>query len=314
MRAVVLGSNGQDGSYLAEHLLQQGHEVLGVARQETSRYLPEEGKFEHRQLDLTNADALSETLTEWRPDRIYHLAAIHGASGFVYEDKWQAALRVNVGAAHACLEYQRCENPDARLLYASSLKVFGRTPPERISESNPKISSCLYSITKNASQDLIDYYRTEHGATANIVYLFNHESPRRPSHFFLPRVVGILANSLAGKIENNRLKTLQFACDWGSSREFMEMGAELLERAPNEDHILATGRTWTGEEFVSDLFKRAGLNWRDCIDLELADDNSPIHRYQGDIARLEQSLNRRPSESAIDVALWILRENHGLEV
>ena len=314
MRAAVLGSNGQDGSYLAEHLLAQGHDVLGIARQPASRYVPEGGRFQHHQLDLSDGEALSGTLSAWRPGRIYHLAAIHGASGFVYEDKWQSALKVNVGAVHACLEYIRLENREARLLYASSLKVFGRTPPETISEINPKISSCLYSITKNASKELIDYYRSEHGVQANVVYLFNHESPRRPGHFFLPRVVGILADILKGKAENNRLKTLHFACDWGSSREYMELGAELLERGPNEDHILATGKTWRGEEFVSELFAKAGLNWQEHIELELADDDRPIHLYHGDISRLEQSLGRRPGQSAIDVALWILRENHGLEV
>lgn len=312
MRAVVLGSNGQDGSYLVRHLLDQGHEVLGLARQAESRYVEARPDFRHRQLDLRDPDALARALADWRPKRIYHLAAVHGAAGFLYEDKWQSALRVNTGAVHACLEYIRLNDPEARLLYASSLKVFGRVPPATISEATPRVSSCLYSITKNAAAELIDHYRREHGLGANVVYLFNHESPRRPAHFFLPRVVGILAGAIDGRRVDNRLRTLHFACDWGSSAEFMELAAALLEAAPGQDRVIATGTTWRGEEFVAALFERAGLNWRDCLSIESAEEDGPIRMYRADISALKASLGRGPERSALDVALWILRENHGI--
>src|SRR5690606_10077599 len=107
--------------------------------------------------DLTEAGALAAALARIAPDRIYHVAALHGASGFVYEDKWQDALAVNLGTVHLCLEHIRLRSPATRLLYASSLKSFGSPPPPVIVETAPRRSNCLYSITKNAATDLVEY-------------------------------------------------------------------------------------------------------------------------------------------------------------
>jgi GDPmannose 4,6-dehydratase len=311
-KALVIGVNGQDGSYMAEALLAAGVETIGIGRQEISRHVPVDALFSYYQLDVTNEAALAAYITEVRPDRIYHLAAVHGASGFFYEDKWQDVLHVNLASVHVCLEYMRACNPEARLLYASSLKAFGLQPPQTISEETVRLSTCLYSITKNAATDLISYYRVRHGARSTILYLLNHESPRRQSHFVLPRICGFLASALRGEKADGQIASLDFACDWGSSAEFMQLGARLLEAEPNQDYVMGTGKTWIGRDFVEHLFAEVGLNWRDHLVVRNAPGSDPVHLYQADISRLIETIGHGPRMSAIDVAHWIMAENHGI--
>jgi GDPmannose 4,6-dehydratase len=313
-QSLVIGVNGQDGSYLAEHLLASGLEVVGVGRQTASRHVQPSPRFTYRALDLTDSPALLAFLADLEPARIYYLAAVHGASGFSYEEGWQAALQVNLGAVQLCLDYLRRAGGDRRLLYASSLKAFGTPPPAVVSEASPRLSPCLYSITKNGAFDLIEYYRRQHGVRATVLFLLNHESPRRPARFFLPRLTGLLAAALKGEAPGDALNSLDFACDWGSSAEFMTIAERLLERDDNQDYVLATGKTWTGLEITEALFAAADLDWRDHVRLATPPGSDPVHRFRADIGRLEAALGRRPERTALDVARWILLENHGLDL
>ena len=320
--ALVIGVDGQDGHYLAEGLLAAGVPTFGLGRRvpapghapgQTLGHTAGETTLEglrYRSVDLTRPERLSDLLDETRPARIYHVAAVHGASGFVYEDKWQAALAVNLASVHICLEYIRTQRPEARLLYASSLKAFGVVPPAVIDETTPRRSDELYAITKNAARDLIDHYRRAHGLGAVSLYLFNHESPRRPANFFMPRVVAALAAAKAGSGERTRLASLDFACDWGSAREFMTLGRALLEEAPTQDFVMATGRTVTGLEFVETFFAEHGLDWRDHLDIGKAPGSEPVHRYRADLAAMQGAIGKTPRLTALDTANWILAENH----
>ena len=199
-------------------------------------------------------------------------------------------------------------------MYASSLKAFGSPPPATVSEDSPRISDCLYSITKNASADLIDYYRRTHGARSTTLYLFNHESPRRPENFFLPRVVNSLAAAMLGQSDDTTLASLDFACDWGSAKEFMTLGRQVLESPENQDYVVATGKTWTGLEFVEALFLKAGLDWRDHLTVAKTPGSELIVPYHADISRLNRVVGHGPAVDALGVACWILRERHQLEL
>jgi GDPmannose 4,6-dehydratase len=313
-RALVIGVNGQDGSYMAEHLLKLGWLVSGIGRQTGSRFVAPNPRYSYVNLDLTHEHELAVLLDQLKPQRIYHFAAIHGASGFAYEEQWQAALRVNVGSVHKCLEFARKSGEDVRLFYASSVKAFDSEPPAVVHEALARKSTCLYSITKNASVDLLDYYRKMHGVRATAAFFFNHESPRRPGHFFLPRLSGILARALANGTTQDVLRSLDFACDWGSSAEYMQISHDLLEHSENQDYVIATGKTWTGLDVTEALFSLAGLDWRDHVKLQAPPGSSPTHMFQADTSRLGQTLNRFPAQNALDVALWILRENHGITI
>ncbi|CFX56035.1 putative GDP-mannose 4,6-dehydratase [Candidatus Filomicrobium marinum] len=316
LRSLVIGANGQDGSYLAEHLLRCGCRVVGLGRQAQSRFIPGTTPgYTYVPVDLSrDRETLPDLLVRSRPDRIYHFAAVHGASGFAYEEHGQDALQVNIGSVHQVLEYIRTTNPEACLLYASSVKAFNAKPAGRVHEELPRHSTCLYSITKNAATDLIGYYRHHHNVRATTLFLANHESPRRPSHYVLPRITQMLAAALSGEQPSDPLRSLNFSCDWGSSAEFVELGTRLLEVSPNQDYVMATGRTWTGFELVRELFSLAERDWQNHLPVLEPIDTSYAATFGADISRMVSVLGYGPQKNALDVALWILAENHGLHL
>ena len=300
---LVLGVNGQDGSYLAEALRARGHAVTGAGRQESARW-PREG-VRYVQCDIANPDAVLGLLRTTAPDIVFHVAAIHGAAGFSYEAVWRQAHAVNTISVHGILDYIRRENPSCGLVFASSAKVFGPDMPRRIDEDSPRRSTCIYTITKNAARELIDYYRIRHKVAASVLYLFNHESPRRLPEFFIPRLASALATARAGS-GPTPIHALDFSSDWGDAREYMEIAIDVAERGLGKDFILATGKTWTGRELAAELFARHKLDYRTHItETNPASGAPPV--WRADIARLTAHIGRAPARSVLDVCEDILR-------
>jgi GDPmannose 4,6-dehydratase len=304
--ALVLGVNGQDGSYLAEILIQRGYSVTGVGRQTASRWVDPD-LFHYIALDAAEWPGLDVALAEAMPDEIYHFAAIHGSAGHSYEAGWRDALALNVGSVHTCLEHIRNRRRDTRLFYPSSLKVFGASPPALIDEDTPRLSNCLYSITKNAATDLIHYYRREHDIWGSIGYYFNHDSPRRPDSYFLPRLANRIAAQLGQRPVVPDVLTLDFWCDWGSSKEFMELTADLLQADGPGDVVIATGQPVHAAALAAELAQSVGVASPDKAEIEYGE--AP---FRADLTRLHGAIGRLPSQRAIDVAGWILRERHGI--
>jgi len=310
-RALVLGVNGQDGSYLAESLLARGWSVHGVGRQAESRWLGDTRDFSYHELDLTDIDAFSTLLKALQPDFIFHMAAVHGASGFPYESHWKEAHAVNTLAAHAVLEYLRANAHNAAMIYASSSKVFGLELPAVVTESSPRTSSCIYSTTKNAATDLIRYYRLRHRVRASVIWTFNHESPRRGGEYFIPNIVNILANSILDPGFVGRIGTLQFASDWGDAAEYMDILTDIAEKLPGEDFILASGTTWAAKEFVDALFQRYQLcSQVHLIEQQLASPVTSPPDWHADLSTLRNKLGRIPQRGILQVCDEILKSNH----
>ncbi|TAL80471.1 MAG: NAD-dependent epimerase/dehydratase family protein, partial [Beijerinckiaceae bacterium] len=295
----------QDGSYVAEVLIERGYDVTGVARQDSSRWI-EPGRFRYRTLDIADAGALDALLAETMPGEIYHMAAIHGASGYFYELVWREALAVNVASVHTCLEHMRLRDSNARLFYPSSLKAFGAHPPHLISAATPRVSDCLYSITKNAAADLIQFYRAKHGSFASIGYYFNHDSPRRPDNYFLPRLAARIAAGVLRKHAAPEIASLDFWCDWGSSREFAELSVDLLHADQPGDAVVATGHPVYAGALAGELCTAAGLPTPQI--------QAPAYNalVRADMTDLKRMIGRIPKMQAFDVAAWILRERHGI--
>jgi GDPmannose 4,6-dehydratase len=304
--ALVLGVNGQDGSYLAEILIERGYRVTGAGRQAASRWV-DPSRFCYVALDVAVAPTLDALLAELLPDEIYHMAAIHGSAGYSYEASWREALALNVGSVHTCLEHIRNRSPAARLFYPSSLKAFGTCLPARIDENTPRVSSCLYSITKNAATDLIHYYRIHHNVWASVGYYFNHDSPRRPDSYFLPRLAALIAARLGRSVLTPDIASLDFWCDWGSSKEFMELTADLLVAEHPRDVVLATGQPVHAAALAAELADVFGLAPLAAV--------PPLFReapFRGDLTGLQAAVGRVPRHNAMDVADWILRERYGI--
>ena len=299
-RALVLGCNGQDGSYLVQHLLRRGYEVVGVSRQPQAAYRVAGAAFHHASLDLRHADELRGLLETLRPRFIFHVAAVHGEAGSRYEPIWQDMLAVNVGATHVCLEYLRTQRPDGGLVYAGSCKTFGPVYPRVVTEKSRQTSPCLYSVTKNASRELIDVYRRDHGTRASVLHLFNHESERRAASFFIPTLVSALRDALVDKDHRVEVATLRFYCDWGSAEEYMDIAIDVAERALGEDFILATGHTRSGENLAKELFARHGLDHRAHL-IERLVPNETARPFRASVGKLAAALGRRPAVGIVEV-------------
>lgn len=305
VRSLILGVNGQDGSYLAEQLLGRGHEVTGVGRQASSRWV-DPRRFLYVPLDITDYTALDQLLDALRPEQIYHLAASHGPAGHTYEIVWREALAVNLGTLHVCLEHLRTRALESRLFYPSSLKAFGSHPPPVIVEQSPRVSDCLYSVTKNAACDLVHYYRTHHRCRASVGFFFNHDSPRRPDSYFLPRLAAKLVAKRQGA-DSPGLATLDFWCDWGDAREFMGLVAELMQAQQPEDLIFATGKPLFAATLADCLSRAMGLGGG-----SIASAGEPP--FRADISRMISVLGCAPRRDGLDVASWILRDRYGIEI
>jgi len=311
-RALVLGVNGQDGSYLAEVLLARGWDVIGVGRQPGSCWLPEMDRFAYHALDLTDSARFMPFLKEIRPQAIFYFAAVHGSAGFSYEAHWQDVHLVNTVSLHAALEYLRADAPEGVLIYASSSKVFGKNFPEIITELTPRHSSCIYTTTKNAATDLISYYRQQHGIKASVVWTFNHESPRRSDSYFIPRITHILANAIQDKNYVGEIATLGFWSDWGDAEEFMDVVVQIAEKSPSKDFILATGQTFWAADFVENLFAQYGLDWKMHITEKFPLQGDVAAKWRADLSSLSSSISRPPVRTIYAVVDDILKKNYPL--
>jgi GDPmannose 4,6-dehydratase len=287
---------------------------VGAGRQESSKFIDESVTFSYKQIDLRSQEALYALLQGIRPEVICHFAAVHGFAGTTYESIWQDMLAVNLGSLQTVFEYLRRESPNGKVIYAGSGKVFGPSYPKRITERSMMRSPCLYTITKSAARNLINYYRKQHKINGTNLILFNHESERRPKDFFVPKIVEILVNSIHDRLFVDSVVTLDFECDWGSSEEYMELVVDIVEKASNDDYLIGTGKTLNARRFVETLFGLYGLDYRKHILTESS--SSEGERFNGSYRvvtkKLEESISRKPQYSIFEVCETILQRNYAI--
>jgi len=295
-RSLILGVNGQDGSYLAETLLRRGHEVVGVGRDAGSRYVAPTALFRYVPFDLRDVESLPRLVYEAEPDLAFHTAAVHGAAGFQYEGLWRDMLAVNVATLHVLLEHARTARRSLRVIYAGSAKIFPAPLSGVIDEATPARASCLYSIGKMAARELIMQYRARHGIAATNLILFNHESVRRPAQYFLPTIVRSIGKALEQPDFRFEVETLDFRVDWSAAEELMHLAADIAERCDEEELILASGSTWVGRDAAHRLFARYGLDIdRHCRQSSPRADPGPEFRVS--LQRLERAIGRKPTKT-----------------
>jgi GDPmannose 4,6-dehydratase len=303
--ALVLGVNGQDGSYAAEALLRLGYSVVGVGRQAASRYVAASATFRFLQFDIADSAALLSLLTIEQPDVVFHLAAVHGAAGFQYEPVFAAMMAVNVAAVQTILEYARTQRPALRLVYANSAKIFPAPLVGAVNEQTGMRPTCLYSVGKLAALELIRYYRQRYNIAASNLILFNHESPRRAAEYFLPTLVAGLARSLNDRSYQFGLKTLDFWMDWSSAEELMEIAVDIGARAPDADFVLASGTTWHARKMAQQWFAHHGLDYTQHIVESLPlQEMGPA--FSVELHHLQASIGRTPQRTAFAVAEELL--------
>ena len=262
MRALITGITGQDGSYLAEALLERGYEVHGLVRRR-SEVLAEVRVHEG---DLRDQDSLAAALEAAGPDEVYNLAAASSVAAS-WQDPALTGDVTGLGAARL-LEALRVTCPEARLFHASSNEVFGPTTSGSADETTPLAPRTPYGAAKAYAHHLVAGHREAYGLRCCNGILFNHESPRRGEQFVTRKItLGAAAISL-GRARELRLGTLDAQRDWGYAPDYVEAMWLMLQRDEPADYVLATGVAHSVRDCVAVAFDHVGLDWHDHVKLD----------------------------------------------
>ena len=262
-RALITGVTGQDGSYLAELLLEKGYEVHGMVRRASSEKFD---RIEHirerlilHQADLLDQRSLMDALKASTPHEIYNLAAM----SFVAVSWIQPTLTAEftgVGVTRL-LEAVRDVCPEARFYQASSSEMFGKVLETPQNEATPFYPRSPYGVAKVYGHFITVNYRESYDLFAVSGILFNHEGPRRGLEFVTRKISWHAAAIKHGLRQELRLGNLDAKRDWGYAKDYVEAMWLMLQQDAPEDYVIATGKTHTVRECVEIAFERVGLDW-----------------------------------------------------
>jgi GDPmannose 4,6-dehydratase len=269
--ALITGITGQDGSYLAELLLEQGYEVHGMVRRASTEKFD---RIEHlrdritlHQGDLLDHRSLVDTLRASAPDEIYNLAAM----SFVAVSWIQPTLTAEftgVGVTRL-LEAMREVCPGARFYQASSSEMFGKVLEVPQTESTPFYPRSPYGVAKAYGHFITVNYRESYDLHATSGILFNHESPRRGLEFVTRKITWHAAAIKHGKLDELSLGNLDAERDWGYAKDYVEAMWLMLQQDKADDYVIATGQTHTVRECVEIAFDEAGIpDWEQHVKID----------------------------------------------
>lgn len=270
-RAFITGITGQDGSYLAELLLDKGYEVHGIVRRassiNTSRIDHIYPRLKLHYGDMSDGSALARLLTAVKPDEIYNLAAqSHVRVSF---DVPEYTADVTAVGAVRLLEAIREAGIRPRFYQASSSEMFGLVQEVPQRETTPFYPRSPYGCAKVFAYWTTVNYRESYGLHASNGILFNHESPRRGETFVTRKITKALPRILAGEQDKLFLGNLDAKRDWGYARDFVEAMYLMLQQPDPGDYVIATGETHTVREFLDAAFGELGLNWHKYVEVDL---------------------------------------------
>jgi GDPmannose 4,6-dehydratase len=266
-KALITGITGQDGSYLAELLLDKGYEVYGVMRRSSTQTLE---RIEHikDRIHLVPGDLLDEMslihlLTDIQPDEIYNLAA----QSFVHTSWSQPVLTGEFTALGVTrlLDAMRFTCPDARFYQASSSEMYGKVHAVPQNEETPFHPRSPYAVAKVYGHYITLNYRESYGLYAVSGILFNHESPRRGKEFVTRKITDGVARIKLGVQKELRMGNLDAKRDWGFAGDYVRMMWMMLQQEQPDDYVVATGETYSVRDFCEMAFARVGLNWEDYV-------------------------------------------------
>ncbi len=264
--ALILGITGQDGSYLAEHLLAEGYAVHGLVRRasmfnrsriEHLRTAPGQGKLTLHYSDLTDATSLRRILTKEKPQEIYHLAG-QSHVGLSFEIP-EVTCQENATATLALLEILRDLGYPVKFYHAASSEVFGAPGATPQNEATPFNPVNPYGCAKAFAAQLCRVYRSAYGLFACNGIAYNHESPRRGENFVTRKITLGAARIKAGRQTEILLGNLDAQRDWGWAPEYITAMRLMLQAKAAGDYVLATGRACSVREFASAAFAELGL-------------------------------------------------------
>ncbi len=269
-KAFITGITGQDGSYLAEILLEKGYEVYGMVRRSssfnTARIDHIFGDIELVFGDLADGSVLNQLMRTIRPDEVYNLGAqSHVRVSF---DIPEYTSDVDALGTLRLLDAIREEGVDCRFYQASSSEMFGAVSEVPQNEETKFHPRSPYGVAKVFGYWITRNYREAYGMYAVNGILFNHESPRRGPTFVTRKITRAVGAILRGEQDDLKLGNLDAKRDWGFARDYMDGAWRMLQADEPEDYVLATNETHTVEEFLDEAFGYADLSWRDYVKID----------------------------------------------
>jgi len=265
--AIVTGITGQDGSYLAELLLEKGYKVVGIVRRSsTTPYERISHLVDHVELvsaDLLDQTSLTDVVSDYKPDEIYNLAA----QSFVQTSWTQPVLTGEFTALGVTrmLEAMKKAAPNARFYQASSSEMFGKVHESPQRESTPFYPRSPYGVAKVYGHWITVNYRESFALYAVSGILFNHESPRRGLEFVTRKVTDGVARIKLGLARELRLGNLEARRDWGFAGDYVRAMWLMLQQDAPDDYVVGTGHTWSVRQLCDVAFKCVDLDYRDFV-------------------------------------------------
>ena len=266
-KALITGITGQDGSYLAELLLEKGYEVHGIVRRvaiedpthRMHRIIQNKDLLHLHAASLESYPSIFKVLQKVQPDECYHLAAQSFVS-YSFEDEF-STMQTNINGTHFVLAALRDACPSCRFYFAGSSEMFGKveeTPQTELTRFHPRSS---YGISKCAGFELTRNYREAYGLHCSTGILYNHESPRRGFEFVTRKITSTVAQIYFGKATELQLGNLNALRDWGHAKEYVRAMWLMLQQEEPDDYVIATGTTHSVLDFVQAAFSHVGLNY-----------------------------------------------------
>jgi GDPmannose 4,6-dehydratase len=317
-RALITGITGQDGSYLAEFLLDKGYEVYGFVRRLST---PNIGNIQHIQDkihlvsgDLLDQGSLQDAMKEARPDEVYNLAA----QSFVKASWEQPVLTGEFTGLSVTkvLEAIRHTDKNIRFYQASSSEMFGKVTETPQKETTRFYPRSPYGVAKVYGHYITVNYRESYDMFACSGILFNHESPRRGIEFVTRKISNSVARIKLGLQDKISLGNLDAKRDWGFSKDYVEAMWLMLQQDKPDDYVIATGETHSVKEFVELAFEAAGISdWERYVEANNPKFNRPaeVDYLIGDYSKAKQELGWTPKTSFRELVDMMVKSDIELE-
>ncbi|HKX30417.1 MAG TPA: GDP-mannose 4,6-dehydratase [Blastocatellia bacterium] len=315
-RALITGITGQDGSYLAEHLLAQGYEVHGIVRRvamedpdrrfhRISRLLD---RIELHPASMESYPSIFHVFSHQEYDECYHLAA----QSFVAESFADgfSTMNTNINGTHYMLAAVREIQPNCKFYFAGSSEMFGKVAEVPQLESTPFHPRSPYGISKVAGFELTRNYREAYGLYCCNGILFNHEGPRRGFEFVTRKISSSVARIKMGLANELRLGNLEAKRDWGHASDYVRAMHLMLQQPEPDDYVVSTGETHSVREFCELAFSEAQLDYQDFVKVD-----AKFHRpaevdlLVGDSSRARQRLGWEPKYSFGDLVTEMVQSD-----
>ena len=300
MRALITGVTGQDGSYLAELLLEKGYDVYGLVRRcSVKKYDRIETLLDDIELvegDLTDQTSLDHIVTSVQPDEVYNMAA----QSFVPVSWNQPVLTGDVTALGVIriLEAIRKHRPQAKFLQPSSSEMFGKVRETPQTEKTPFYPRSPYGVSKVFGHYITVNYRESHRIFACSAIGFNHESPRRGLEFVTRKVTHQVARIKCGLADKLLMGNLEAKRDWGFAGDYVRGMWLMLQQTEPDDYVLATGKTHSIRELLRLAFSAAGLDWEKYVEIDARFIRpAEVDYLCGDAAKAREKLGWEPEMS-----------------